>query len=115
MLGVFHMGIATVTSAPEWMLTEEESRELATAAVPVLDQFDWMPDPKYAAIGGLLIVAGKIYVPRVKATYDRSQQKKRPRPAPTVVPFPQPAPVAQPPVTEMQPGSFSDFGETPKV
>lgn len=109
MLGVLHAGIGLATSSPEiWALTEDEARELATAAVPVLDQFEWMPDPKYAAIGGLLIVCGKVYIPRVTMSVQkgRAEKSRQTRSAPQPV---APQPLA-PNVTPLNTG-FSNFGD----
>lgn len=80
MLAVIHGGIALATNVPELTLTDDESRELAKATVPVLEQFNFVPDPKYAAIFGLLMVAGKIYVPRgymIRARMSEEREQKR--------------------------------------
>lgn len=106
MLAISHMGIATVTNTPEMMLTEPEAKELAGALVPVLDQFNFAPDPRFAAVFGLMIVAGKIYVPR--AVQIRSRKSNAPR-------APKPAPAPSATVTPIRPeapppNGFSDFG-----
>ena len=64
MLALAHMGIATVSNTPEMALSESEAKLLATATVPVLEQFDFKPDPRFTAVFGLIVVAGQIYVPR---------------------------------------------------
>ena len=64
MLALAHMGIATVSNTPEMMLNETEAKLLATATVPVLEQFNFTPDPRFTAAFTLIVVAGQIYVPR---------------------------------------------------
>lgn len=89
MLGVLHAGIAMATNAPEMALEDDEAQLLAKATVPVLEQFQFVPDPRYAAVFGLLMAAGKIYAPRVYLIRARLREeadvkKNRPPEMPTV-------------------------------
>lgn len=81
MLALAHMGIATISNTPEMQLTEQEAKLLATATVPVLEQFDFKPDPRFTAVFGLVVVAGQIYVPRavlirMRRAEERAQRAK---------------------------------------
>jgi len=64
MLMIVHTTLAGVTNTPELELNEDESRTLAAGIVPVLDQFDFVPDPKIAAVIGLIAASAKVYGPR---------------------------------------------------
>lgn len=75
MLGVVYMGAATFMDVPEMALSDDEAQEFAKATVPVLDQFNFIPDPKYAAIFSFLIVAGKINMPRYYFFRERMKEK----------------------------------------
>lgn len=61
---IAHVTLAGVTNVPELELNEDESRTLAKGIVPVLDQFDFVPDPKIAAVIGLIAASAKVYGPR---------------------------------------------------
>ena len=78
MLALSHQGIAIIANVPEMALNADEARLLATATVPVLEQFDFKPDPRFTAVFGLVMVAGQIYVPRaVLIRMRRSEERAR--------------------------------------
>jgi hypothetical protein len=83
MLGVLHIGIAMVTKTPEMVLEDSEAQTLAKAAVPVLDQFNFVPDPRFAAAFGLVVACGQIYGPRFMLINDRRKSETKARPKPT--------------------------------
>ena len=64
-LVVVHAGLAGFTNTPELQIDDEEGNLLATATANVFEQFNFMPDPKIAAVVGLVMAAGKVYGPRV--------------------------------------------------
>ena len=78
-IGLFHMGIATVGKAPEFILTDDESKDLAKATVPVLEMFDWTPDPKYAVVGVLIYQLAKIEGPRFYLMRERLKEEAEQR------------------------------------
>lgn len=63
-LSVLHEGIAVVGRVPEMSLDKAEADLLAKATVPVLEQFNITPDPRFAAAFGLIAACGTVYVPR---------------------------------------------------
>lgn len=78
-------------------LDESEAKLLATAAVPVLEQFNITPDPRFAAAFGLIAACGTVYVPRavlIRARLaDEAQRRADSRmrnvtPTPTAQPTP---------------------------
>jgi hypothetical protein len=81
-LALTHMGIATVSNTPEMALSEDEAKLLANAAVPVLEQFDFKPDPRFTAVFGLVVVAGQIYVPRAVLIRMRKAEERAARAKP---------------------------------
>lgn len=62
---ILNMGIAFVTKFPDWNLTDSEAKQMASATEKVMEQFDYVPDPKVAAVLGLVTTTGMIYGPRV--------------------------------------------------
>lgn len=80
-LVMVHVGLASSTGAPEFMIEKAEGDLLAKATVNVLDQFDIKPDPKTQAIFGLIIAAGTVYGPRAIAfrirTADEAKSKNK--------------------------------------
>lgn len=86
MLAVVHVGIAGITNTPEMALEDDEARLLAEAAVPVLDQFDFTPDPRFAAAFGLVVASARVYGPRYvlirarKAKEAEDERAKKARP-----------------------------------
>jgi hypothetical protein len=61
---VSHLGLSGVTNIPEIALEKDDADLLANAAVPVLEQFDFTPDPRFVAVFGLIMACGKVYGPR---------------------------------------------------
>jgi hypothetical protein len=59
------MGLAGVTGIPEIELEKDDAELLANATVPVLEQFDFAPDPRFVAVFGLVMATGKVYGPKV--------------------------------------------------
>lgn len=71
-----HMGIAAFTDVKQWELKKEESDNLAGSIANVMDQFDMTPDPRFAAIAGLITTAGMIYGPRVYFHREHNAKKR---------------------------------------
>lgn len=76
MLGIVHLGIASAVKAPEFALTDDESKALAQATATVLEEFDWTPDPKVTAVVGLVTTAGTIYGPKYYFYRERKKEEK---------------------------------------
>jgi hypothetical protein len=76
MLGYVHLGIAGATKSPELILTDDETKSLATATANVLQEFDIRPSPKAEAIVGLVITAGGIYGPRAYFIRERIKNNR---------------------------------------
>lgn len=79
MLGFVHLGLASVSKTPELVLTDDESKALASATATVLEEFDWTPDPKVQAIVGLITTAGVVYGPKVYFIRERKKAEKEAR------------------------------------
>lgn len=62
---IVHMGLANFTQFENFNLEKSESDALAHSLANVMDQFDWMPDPKFTAIAGLVTTSATIYGPRL--------------------------------------------------
>lgn len=87
---LLNMTLAFLTKFPEWNLTDDEALRLASATALAMEQFDYTPDPKIAAMIGLVSTVGTIYGPRVYL-YRKAAAEKRAtkRPAPAAAPSPQ--------------------------
>ncbi len=79
MLGIVHLGIASATKIVELELKPDESQALAQATANVLEEFDWVPDPKITAIVGLVTTAGTIYGPKYYFYRERKKEEKEAR------------------------------------
>ncbi len=75
MLGIVHVGIATVSKCPEFELDDKESEKLAESVTIVLREFDVSPDPKVTAVVGLLTTCGSIYYPRYYLIKERRSEE----------------------------------------
>lgn len=78
---VSHLGLSGVTNIPEIALEKSEADLLANATVPVLEQFDFTPDPRFVAVFGLIMACGKVYGPRaylyrVRKENERAEKAK---------------------------------------
>lgn len=62
---ILNLGIATLTSFEDFKLDDGEAKEMAKATANVMAQFDYVPDPKVAAVLGLVTTTSMIYGPRV--------------------------------------------------
>jgi hypothetical protein len=111
-LAVLHEGIAVVTKTPEMSLDESEAKMLATATVPVLEQFNIAPDPRFAAAFALIAACGTVYVPRavlIRARLAAEADARRVNAMRNVTPTPTAQP--EPDLSGMNNGGF--FGGTP--
>lgn len=95
-----HALLAAMTKTPELALDSDESKPLAVAVSEVAKHYD-IPglDAKTVAWMGLIMVAGKIYVPRVMLVQQRLEREKQERKPSNVVKLvepEQPKPVKQP-------------------
>lgn len=75
-LAGFHdLADIALKTAPLLHLDEGQSVELSKAILTVLEQYDLSADPKYMALGNLMIVSAMIYQPKV-AMYREVQRHK---------------------------------------
>lgn len=82
-IGELHAFAATLASAPELVLTADESHRLATALTEVQRHFPVRPlNPKYISLATLVYVAVTVYKPRVAAIVARN--RAAPEALPTV-------------------------------
>mgnify|MGYP001626433249 CR=1 FL=1 len=72
----WHLAAAKVTQIPELAITTEESIEITTAVVNVIEEYDLVVDPKTAAILALLGTAVMIYTPKVPYVLKAVNNKK---------------------------------------
>lgn len=73
---ILNLGIATFTKFEDFKLDDSEAMEMAKATANVMAQFDYVPDPKIAAVLGLVTTTSMIYGPRVYLfNKDRAQKK----------------------------------------
>lgn len=73
---ILNLGIATLTKFEDFKLDDSEAMEMAKATANVMAQFDYVPDPKVAAVLGLVTTTSMIYGPRVYLfNKDRAQKK----------------------------------------
>lgn len=71
-------------------LEKEEAEMLATASVPVLDLFDYAPDPRFIAVFGLLTAGAQVYGPRaylIRARLKEEAEAKRAERARNITPL----------------------------
>lgn len=99
-LAAIHEGIALVSQTPEMALDKSEADLLASAAVPVLEQFNIAPDPRFAAAFALIAACGTVYVPRALLIRQRIAAQGSNRRAAN----------ARPLNPDFQTGGFADFG-----
>lgn len=62
---ILNTGIAFMTKFEDYRLEDSEALQMAEAAANVMAQFDYVPDPKIAAVLGLVTTTSMIYGPRV--------------------------------------------------
>jgi hypothetical protein len=62
---ILNTGIAYLTNFPDFKLDDQEAQDMAAATANVMAQFDYVPDPKVAAVLGLVTTTSMIYGPRV--------------------------------------------------
>ncbi len=75
-LAIVHVGIASATRSPEFLLDDSEAKALAEATSNVLVQFDIRPDPKIEACMTLIMTAGTIYTPKIYFARERRKAEK---------------------------------------
>jgi len=80
-LVILHAGISTATKTPEIAIDTDDATTLAKATANVLAEFDITPDPKVAAIVGLVVAAGTVYGPmavsiRLRKDAERKQRQQ---------------------------------------
>lgn len=85
---MLHVGLASVSKAPEFEIDKAESDMLANATVNVLQEFDIRPDPKAEAIFGLIVACGTVYGPRVFLMRQRKAEESKQKSISEVVDFP---------------------------
>jgi hypothetical protein len=79
MLSIVHVGLASVTKTPELVLDDDDAKALTGATCNVLEQFDITPNPKVAAVIGLVTTAGMIYGPKVYMIRERKKEEREAR------------------------------------
>ena len=62
---ILNTGIAYLTRFDDFKLEDDEAQSMAEATANVMAQFDYVPDPKVAAILGLVTTSSMIYGPRL--------------------------------------------------
>lgn len=62
---ILNTGIAFLTKFDDFALDNSEAMQMAEATNNVMAQFDYVPDPKIAAVLGLVTTTGMIYGPRL--------------------------------------------------
>jgi hypothetical protein len=72
---ILNTGIAYLTRFDDWKLDDDEAKQMAEATSNVMAQFDYVPDPKVAAILGLVTTTSMIYGPRAYLYRKHLQQK----------------------------------------
>jgi len=75
-LVMLHLGIASATKSPEFVIDKEEGDLLSRATVNVLEQYDIRPDPKLQAMFGLIVAAGTVYGPRAFLIQKRRAEER---------------------------------------
>ena len=73
---ILNLGIATLTKFEDFKLDDSEALEMAKATANVMAQFDYVPDPKVAAVLGLVTTTSMIYGPRVYL-FNKSRAAKK--------------------------------------
>lgn len=76
-LVVLHTGIAGATKTPEIAIDKDDADTLAKATSNVLAEFNIAPDPKVAAVIGLVIAAGSVYGPMAVSIRLRKQAEAK--------------------------------------
>jgi hypothetical protein len=61
---ILNVGIAYLTKFDDFKLDDSEAMQMAESTANVMAQFDYVPDPKVAAILGLVTTTSMIYGPR---------------------------------------------------
>lgn len=72
-----HMGLAAFTDFDNWKLKKEEADSLSSSIANVMQEFDMAPDPRFAAVAGLITTAGMIYGPRVYLYREHKAEKRK--------------------------------------
>ncbi len=62
---ILNTGIAFLTKFDDFKLEDSEAMQMANATANVMEQFDYTPDPKVAAVLGLVTTTSMIYGPRL--------------------------------------------------
>lgn len=62
---ILNTGIAFLTKFDDFRLSDEEALQMSQATANVMEQFDYVPDPKVAAVLGLVTTTGMVYGPRI--------------------------------------------------
>jgi hypothetical protein len=78
-LVILHAGISTATKTPEIAIDSDDANTLAKATANVLAEFDITPDPKVAAIVGLVVAAGTVYGPMAVSIRMRKDAERKQR------------------------------------
>lgn len=78
-LVILHAGISTATKTPEIAIDNDDATTLAKATANVLAEFDITPDPKVAAIVGLVVAAGTVYGPMAVSIRMRKDAERKQR------------------------------------
>lgn len=99
-----HMGLAAFTDFENWKLKKEESDSLANSIANVMNEFDMTPDPRFAAVAGLITTAGMIYGPRVYLYREFKAEKRKQKRAENPAANSAPANTQQ-----FNPGDFSGY------
>ena len=75
-----HVAVSKATKTPEIEIDSGDAQTLAAATANVLREFDITPDPKIAAVIGLIVAAGGVYGPMgvsIKLRKDKEARERR--------------------------------------
>ena len=78
---IVHLGLANITKFDGMNLDKSESDALANSLANVMEQFDYVPDPKFTAVAGLVVTSATIYGPRVYLYREDKKEKAEKRKA----------------------------------
>lgn len=80
---ILNMGVAFMTKFDDFALEDAEAMQMAKSTAAVMEQFDYTPDPKIAAVLGLVTTTSMIYGPRIylyrQHLEKRNQQRQQKR------------------------------------
>jgi hypothetical protein len=74
---IVHMGVASYAQFDGFNIEQKEADALAASIANVMEQFDWTPDPRFAAVAGLVTTSATIYGPRAYLYREHLKEKAK--------------------------------------